>query len=114
MPRKLSPQSVWDAPAVLAAFVENNVKTQHAHRLWAHLLRHSGGHWSQIPEFPKAACALLDKSFALSTSTVRSVQRSSDGETTKLLIELQDGMQVSSSTCLTSSNSCNQSFEGFS
>ncbi len=38
--------------------------------------------------------ALLDKDFTLSTSTVEQQQVSSDGTTTKLLVRLQDGMQV--------------------
>ena len=38
--------------------------------------------------------ALLDKDFVRSTSTVEQQQVSSDGTTTKLLVRLQDGMQV--------------------
>lgn len=43
---------------------------------------------------PKAALALLDKYFAKFTTRVVRCRTSSDSTTTKLLVELQDGMQV--------------------
>jgi hypothetical protein len=58
------------------------------------LLRDPDLDWAVVDGLPKAAAALLASSFSRSTSTVRSVQRSAGGDTTKLLIELQDGMQV--------------------
>ena len=59
-----------------------------------YLLLHPDDTWHGAPELPKAAVALLDKDFTLSTSTVEQQQVSSDGTTTKLLVRLQDGMQV--------------------
>ena len=47
-----------------------------------------------MPDLPKAACALLDKEYVRSTSVVEKAQKSSDGSTCKLLVRLQDGMQV--------------------
>jgi adenine C2-methylase RlmN of 23S rRNA A2503 and tRNA A37 len=47
-----------------------------------------------VPDLPKAACALLDKEYVRSTSVVEKAQKSSDGSTCKLLVRLQDGMQV--------------------
>lgn len=47
-----------------------------------------------MPDLPKAACALLDKDYVRSTSVVEKAQKSSDGSTCKLLVRLQDGMQV--------------------
>lgn len=94
MPRVLNPQSVWDAPALLSAFQEAGIKPINAARLWGHLTRHPTASWADVPDFPKAALALLDARFAKFTSKVLSVQRSTDGETTKLLIQLQDGMQA--------------------
>ena len=50
--------------------------------------------WHSVPELPRAAVAVLDRDFVRSTSTVEQAQVSSDGTTTKLLVRLQDGMQV--------------------
>lgn len=52
--------------------------------------------FNEVPELPKAALALLNKSFTLSTSKVESVHKSSDGETTKMIIQLQDGLKIES------------------
>ncbi len=38
--------------------------------------------------------AALDAGFAMHTTRLLGAQRSSDGETTKLLVKLQDGLQV--------------------
>ena len=62
----------------------------------SHLIRHPGSTWSDVPDLPKAAVAALDAGFALFTTRLLEVQRSSDGETTKLLVQLQDGLQVES------------------
>ena len=50
--------------------------------------------WGAIPDLPRAAAAALSAGFARATSAVLRVQRSACGDTTKLLIRLQDGMQV--------------------
>lgn len=59
-----------------------------------HLVTHPDATWHDVPDLPKAACALLDKDFVRSTSVVEKAQTSSDGSTCKLLVRLQDGMQV--------------------
>ena len=58
------------------------------------MILHPEGSWHDLPELPRAACALLDGGFVRSTSAVEQVQRSSDGSTAKLLLRLQDGLQV--------------------
>ncbi|GFR39952.1 hypothetical protein Agub_g30 [Astrephomene gubernaculifera] len=93
-PRKLSPQSVWDTSAVLQAFQEEGIKQLHAVRMWGHLIRHPESSWHDVPDMPKAAVALLDKYFTKFTTRVVRCQQSSDRSTTKLLVQLQDGMQV--------------------
>ena len=60
----------------------------------SHLVRYPGSTWHDIPDFPKAAAAALDSGFALHTTRVLEVQRSAKGDTTKLLVQLQDGLQV--------------------
>jgi hypothetical protein len=32
--RVLSPQSVWDLPAVLAAFRDHGIKERHVYKIW--------------------------------------------------------------------------------
>ncbi|KAL4857551.1 putative dual-specificity RNA methyltransferase RlmN 2 [Chlorella vulgaris] len=92
--RKLSPESVWDYEAVLKAFEAVGAAAIHVPRMYSHLVKHPGSSWHDVPEFPKAAIAALDAGFALHTTTVLEVQRSRDGSTTKLLVRLQDGLQV--------------------
>lgn len=93
-PRRLSPQSVWDQNAVLQAFQEADIKPINAYRLWGHLIRHPEASWADVPCMPKAAVALLDKFFVKFTTTVMDCKRSSNGDTIKLLVQLQDGLQV--------------------
>lgn len=92
--RRLSPKSVWDEADLRAAFQEAGIKESHIRRLYRHLVTHPEATWHDVPDLPKAAGALLDKEFLRSTSVVEKAQTSSDGSTCKLLVRLQDGMQV--------------------
>jgi len=47
-----------------------------------------------VPDLPKAAVAALNSGFVRFSSKLHAVQRSTDGETFKLLLSLQDGMRV--------------------
>ncbi|KAK9841759.1 hypothetical protein WJX81_001125 [Elliptochloris bilobata] len=92
--RRLCPQSVWDEEQLSAAFREAGVKDVHVRRLHRHLLRHPGAAWADVPALPKAAQAVLEQRFVRATSSLEACQRSADGTTTKLLVRLQDGLQV--------------------
>jgi 23S rRNA (adenine(2503)-C(2))-methyltransferase len=93
--RRLSPQSVYDEAAVQAAFAEAGIKDVHVATLYKHLTRFPDAAWDSIPAgFPKAAVSVLEKDFVRTTSKVVEAQHSSDGETSKLLLELQDGLTV--------------------
>eukprot|EP00775_Hariotina_reticulata_P013488 gene13488-13613_t len=108
--RQLSPASVWDLPVLLEAFRAHNIKERHIYRLWkwvskegieatAHsascaLLRDPQVAWTDIPDLPKAACSLLDEGFTRSSSSVIRCQQSAGADTSKLLLQMQDGMQV--------------------
>ena len=59
-----------------------------------YLLKHADADWADVPELPKAAVELLSRDFVRCTSRVVQCQSSADGETSKLLLELQDGLQV--------------------
>lgn len=72
---------------------DNNVPT--CGSVYSHLVRNPDVAWADIPDLPKAASKLLDEKFARSTSRIATAQRSVDG-TIKLLVTLQDGLQVES------------------
>ena len=59
-----------------------------------YLLKHPNADWADVPELPKAAVELLSRDFVRCTSRVVHCQSSADGETSKLLLDLQDGLQV--------------------
>ena len=50
--------------------------------------------WDDIPMLPKKAKMILESEFVRFTSKCKSCRKSADGDTTKLLIELQDGLSV--------------------
>lgn len=60
----------------------------------SHIARNPEGSWHDIPDIPAIAKEVLDSRFSVSTSQVVESQTSIDGETTKLLVQLQDGMKV--------------------
>lgn len=115
-PRKLQPQSVWDAAAVHSAFKVADIKNAEAQasRLWGHLIRNPSSSWHDVPNFPKAACSVLDAGFVKFTSKLHAVQRSTDGDTMKLLLSLQDGLRIESVVMQydTSKNARNSEIDG--
>lgn len=66
----------------------------HIKRLYCRLAKDPYVDLDDIDGFPTEAKRLLDCDFVRMTSTCKSVKRSADGETTKLLIELQDGKSI--------------------
>eukprot|EP00878_Enallax_costatus_P031373 GHUV01034308.1.p1 GENE.GHUV01034308.1~~GHUV01034308.1.p1 ORF type:complete len:406 (+),score=101.34 GHUV01034308.1:170-1387(+) len=92
--RVLKHNSIWDLPAVLEAFRSAGIKERHVYRIWSSLLRHPDIAWTDIPEIPKAAVSVLEEQSTRLTSSVLNCQQSVGADTTKLLIQLQDGMQV--------------------
>lgn len=59
-----------------------------------YLLRHPDAEWEDITDLPRVAVETLRKDFVKCTSRVVHCQHSADGETSKLLLELQDGLAV--------------------
>mmetsp|Transcript_22946 Transcript_22946/g.59959 ORF Transcript_22946/g.59959 Transcript_22946/m.59959 type:complete len:552 (+) Transcript_22946:68-1723(+) len=92
--RALQLKSVWDPIQLLQAFAEHGIRPKHAQKIWSFLIRHPAAHWNDVPDLPKAATRLLDEQFSKFTTRVVECQNSGDGETTKLLLELQDGLQI--------------------
>ena len=64
--------------------------------LYRYLARHPRAAWEDVPNLPKAAVQLLNEEFAHLTTSVLQCQTSSSADTTKLLLKLQNGMQVES------------------
>ena len=59
-----------------------------------HLVRNPSIAWEDIPDLPNAAKQLLADRFTHCTSQVVSCQTSASKDTSKLLLRLQDGMEV--------------------
>lgn len=95
-PRTLNPLPLFDEPSVLQVLADAGVKPVHATRMWKHLIRNEGAQIDDVPELPRAAVDALNARCVMFTSTLVDVLESSDGQTTKLLIELQDGNRVES------------------
>jgi adenine C2-methylase RlmN of 23S rRNA A2503 and tRNA A37 len=94
--RTLSPQSVWDLPILQNAFEEAGVANSelHATKLLSYLIRNPVATWDDVPGLPKTAVACLESKFVKFTSSLLAIQRSTDGETMKLLLSLQDGLRI--------------------
>jgi adenine C2-methylase RlmN of 23S rRNA A2503 and tRNA A37 len=94
--RELHPNSIWDVNAVLQAFHEAGIEKCefHAIRLWGHLIRCPNDSWHDVAGLPEVAKFVLDSEFKKFTARLHAVQRSSDSETLKLLLQLQDGLRI--------------------
>ena len=94
--RKLKPLPIFD-PDVLESFlVERKHKAKHAANIWKYLLatpKAAISNIENVPGLPKALVEPIKSTFALFTTKVVRATTSTD-ETTKLLVELQDGMRV--------------------
>jgi len=97
--RRLCPQPIFDEPALRAAFERHAIKPVHLRTVWRHLLRHPNTPLGAMPGLPLRAAQLLSGTelvpaeFATLTSTVATKQIAADG-TIKLLVRLQDGLEV--------------------
>ena len=95
-PRQLSPLSIFDENALLAFLAERGVKAIHAKNIWKHLIKTKATSIKDIEgvlALPEGLSQQIQEVFTLETSRVKQVFRSTDG-TTKLLVELQDGLTV--------------------
>lgn len=60
----------------------------------SHLLRNPESTWCDVPHLPKSAINHLDDKFVGCSSVVIRKSHSKDGEAAKLLIRLQDGLEI--------------------
>jgi 23S rRNA (adenine(2503)-C(2))-methyltransferase len=97
--RELRPQPIFD-PGALAAFLRARGSTKperHCSILWKYLLRTPGASLEKLGScvlFPKRFVRSVQLHFAVFTTRVLHASTSSDGSTTKLLLALQDGLEV--------------------
>ena len=93
----LHPRSIWDESALCEFLVKERVKTLHAKNIWKYLMRTKGSSidsLKNIANFPLRLIEPLKANFCLFSSRVVNEQTSNDKSTTKLLVELQDGLRV--------------------
>lgn len=91
----LRPAPVFDLALLTDALCSVGGTAEHARAVHAHALRHPRSGWGAIKGYnlPKAALEVLDSDFTRTSSTVAERRESVDG-TVKMLIRLQDGLEV--------------------
>jgi hypothetical protein len=96
--RVLKPLPVFDELALYEVFRQNGVKNAHATTVWKGILKGGAAKFDDIKELPKKVIALLNEHFVISTSVVKQAVTSSNekGSTTKLVVQLQDGLMIES------------------
>eukprot|EP01064_Diplonema_japonicum_P029642 TRINITY_DN4854_c0_g2_i1.p1 TRINITY_DN4854_c0_g2~~TRINITY_DN4854_c0_g2_i1.p1 ORF type:complete len:421 (+),score=116.33 TRINITY_DN4854_c0_g2_i1:72-1334(+) len=114
----LEPKSIFDLPELVSALGEVGKNADHARTIQKHALKNRGESWSAVckgQDLPKVVMQMLDGDFVRCTSTIIERRESKDG-TVKLIIQLQDGMEVEtviipmspgySTVCLSSQVGC--------
>jgi adenine C2-methylase RlmN of 23S rRNA A2503 and tRNA A37 len=94
--KPLFPKPLFDETMLSEAFEAQHINPKHLQRVYRHYIQHHVQDPTEIPDLPKEAARLISTEFKPLTSKVIKRSDASDGSTTKLLIELQDGMQVES------------------
>ncbi|KAJ1569990.1 sorting nexin [Nowakowskiella sp. JEL0078] len=98
--RKFSPKPVFDEVLLFSALEEIGISGASASRItskiWRFLLQKDVNRFEDIPELPKNVLKLLSDEFCILSSKLIRKTDASDGSTTKLLIELQDGQRIES------------------
>lgn len=105
--RILNKTSIFNKTELLTRFRQMQIKELHAWNLWKYafclcfknefsrfLIRNPEKHWTEAPHLPKLARDLIDQEFSICTSKLITEDLSSDQETRKLLIELEDGFRI--------------------
>eukprot|EP00602_Paraphysomonas_sp_CaronLab_P000185 CAMPEP_0185028916 /NCGR_PEP_ID=MMETSP1103-20130426/14996_1 /TAXON_ID=36769 /ORGANISM="Paraphysomonas bandaiensis, Strain Caron Lab Isolate" /LENGTH=459 /DNA_ID=CAMNT_0027563495 /DNA_START=44 /DNA_END=1420 /DNA_ORIENTATION=- len=91
-------KSIWDEVSVSNVFSKHNSSSKHKYKLWKWMIAHPDVALQDVPMrewcVPKAVEKELKEGFSHFTSKVVEKSVSSRGDTTKLLIELQDGHRI--------------------
>lgn len=101
--RKINQPSIFNKKEILN-FLENysttnNYKTiksplQHLYTLWKFIIKNPNKNIIDCPNLPKIMYELLPSRFVTISSKIEKIENSSDGNTIKLLIKLQDGKLI--------------------
>mgnify|MGYP003386342862 FL=1 len=98
----LPQKSIWETSLVLDVFREMNASPKRANKIWKHLIENPVDQLNDIPfdtwMIAKKVSTALKQDYSLFTSRVVQQEVSIRGDTTKLIIELQDGHRVSATT----------------
>ena len=91
-------KSIWETSLVLNVFRETRASPKHAYTLWNYLVNHPETELSEAP-FDKWMCGrkastMLKNDYSLFTTRIVQKEVSVRGDTTKLIVELQDGHRV--------------------
>ena len=92
--RVLNPKPLLDEESVFELFQEFGCKPAHASKLWRSFLENPDVDFSTITGLPQRLVEPLETRFSRITSTVLRTQESAYDGTIKLLVKLQDGLEV--------------------
>lgn len=88
-------KSIWDETLLTEFLIQNGTSVKHATKIWNWMLQRPEASISDVPMeswcIPKRVCDGIRSTFVKFTTTLVDRVESSRGDTTKLLIELQDG-----------------------
>ena len=88
-------KSIWDEKLLYEYLNENGTAKRHTHKLWNWMLSHPEASLDEVPmetwSIPISAVEAIRRDFVKFTSKIVEKSDSARGDTTKLLIELQDG-----------------------
>ncbi|EEA06856.1 radical SAM domain-containing protein [Cryptosporidium muris RN66] len=87
-------QPIFDSSSFLKVFRELKVSESHAYRVWRYLIQKNVKEFSDIPDIPKRILEEIQLNFKLLTSNIVQSHTTDDGNTTKLIIRLQDGHEI--------------------
>jgi len=93
---ELNPASLFDLPTLIAAVGELGKSPDHARTIQKHALKSRETAWETIckgQDLPKSIIGMLEEDFVRTTSTVAEKRESVDG-TIKMVVRLQDGLEV--------------------
>ena len=90
--------SIWEEGAVNKTLADNKSSQKHSFKLWKWMIAHPDVMLNDVPMekwcFPKAVIKEFKTNFSQFTSRIVEKSTSIRGDTTKLLIELQDGHRI--------------------
>jgi 23S rRNA (adenine(2503)-C(2))-methyltransferase len=91
-------KSIWDETLVREVFVRHNASQKNMYKMWNWMISHPTGDLNDIPLLswcvPKAVAEEIVKNFVFFTTKIVEKSISSRADTTKLLLELQDGHRI--------------------